>query len=112
MAIKTSKIENTDNVSASKIEKAYTDLVKVFNKYKLNVPEMLIAYGNLGYALGASIGGYEGKGPSSEELNKLYATNPTVDVALMISGLICCTWVDNLGQSVEKIKEEKSRIIL
>lgn len=112
MGIKTSKIEDVSDVSRAKIEKLYTDLVKVFQKHKPGVKEILIAYGNLGYCLGASIGGYQEQGPSAKELELLYATKPTIDVALMLQGLTTTLWVDDLEKSVEKIKEEKSKIIL
>ena len=55
---------------------AYEDLVEVFQKHKLTVGEIIVAYGNLGYALGASIGGFSEKGPSPEELKKLYYEHP------------------------------------
>lgn len=110
MAIKTNKIDDNDTrVSRSKIEKAYTELVKVFNKHKLTVPEILIAYGNLGYTLGASIGGYKDMGPSAKDLELLYATKPTIDVALMLQGLTTTLWVDDLNKTMEKIIEENNK---
>ncbi len=110
MGVKITKVEETDKeVKLSKVDAAYTDLVKVFKKHKLNVREILIATGNCVYALGASIGGYQEKGPGVSELEKLYATNPTVDVAMMITGLQMCTWESDLGKTIEKIKEEQKK---
>lgn len=74
----------------------YEELVKVFQQYKPTVGEILIAYGNLGYALGASIGGHKEKGPSIEYLKELYYSEPgRLDVALMLQGLLVTTWYDD-----------------
>ncbi len=109
MGITTKKLEDGTRVSRSKIDKAYADLVQVFNKYKLTVPEILIAYGNLGYALGASIGQYKDKGPSAQELELMYATKPSIDVALMLQGLTTTLWVDDLNKTIEDIIKEKEK---
>lgn len=105
--IKVSKADNSDkDISISKVDNCLTDLVKIFNKYKLNVKEILLTYGNLGYNLGAAIGGYKDKGPSVDELELLYATKPTVDVALMINSLQINLWGDDLNKTIENIKKE------
>lgn len=104
--MKVSKVENDSDVSTSRVNKLYSDLVGCFNKNKANVKEILLAYGNLGYTLGASIEGYKDKGPSAEELNLLYATKPTVGVALMIQGLQTTLWVDDLNKKIEEINED------
>lgn len=110
MPIKTSKIEGKDTrVSKAKIDKAYSELVKVFNKHKLTVPEILIAYGNLGYTLGASIGGYKDKGPSAKDLELMYATKPTIDVALMLQGMTTTLWVDDLSKTMEDIIKQNNK---
>ena len=98
--------ENSDGIDLEKTDKAYTELIEIFQKYKLNVKEILLAYGNLGYSLGASIGGYHQKGPSPEQLQHLYATNPTVDVALMIQGVQTTFWADDVGKTAEDIKRQ------
>jgi len=72
------------------------ELLKVFQNHKPTVGELLVAYGNLGFSLGASIGGYEGKGPSVEELKELYYKDPhRIDVALMLEGLTVTTWFES-----------------
>ena len=82
-------MEDKFKVDEKKVEKVLTKIQKILNRNKLNVPELLIAYGNLGYHIGAAMAQVQGEqGPSSEELQKAYYTNPTVDVALMIQGLI------------------------
>lgn len=74
-------------------DKVYDELVKVFQKYKPTVGEIIIAVGNLCYSLGASIGGYKEKGPSVEEIQKLYYAEPgRIDVSLMAQGIIMTTW--------------------
>lgn len=74
----------------------YEELIKVFQKHKPTVGEILIAYGNLGYALGASIGGHEGSGPSVDKLKELYYSEPgKVDVALMLQGLLITSWYED-----------------
>lgn len=84
-------------------EKLYTELVLVFQKYKPTVGEILIAYGNLGYTIGASIGGFNKEGPSVEELQKLYYTNPErIDVALMLQGITTTTWLEDLEKIGKK----------
>jgi hypothetical protein len=71
----------------------YEALVEVFQEHKPTVGEIIIAYGNLGYTLGASIGGYPDKGPSIEALEKLYYEKPgDLAIALMMQGLTVTTW--------------------
>ncbi len=88
------QIEKTLAFDPEKVEQCYSDLIDVFRKHKLRVGEILIAYGNLGYALGASVEGYEGTGPGADELKKLYYTNPSPGVGLMLQGLTITTWYE------------------
>ncbi len=89
--------------------KLYEDLVKVFQEHKPTVGEIIIALGNLQYSVGASIGGYNNeKGPGIEELQKLYYSNPSVDVALMIQGLQTTTWFDDYQEM--QLKKNKYNI--
>jgi len=75
-----------------KVNRAFENLVKVFQDEKLTVGEIIIAYGNLGYTLGASIEGFDKNGPTIEELKKMYYTNPSVGVAMMIQGIHVTSW--------------------
>lgn len=85
------------------------ELVEVFQKHKPTVGEILIAYGNLGYTLGASIGKFE-KGPSIEELEKLYYSEPgRLDVALMIQGLQVTTWYESYAEKAIDNKDTKEK---
>lgn len=99
-----SKTNSTINyLDNERCEKLYTDLVAVFQKHRPTIGEILIAYGNLGYTLGASIGGYDQQGPSLEELQKLYYTSPErVDIALMIQGITTTTWLEDLEKISKK----------
>lgn len=102
--MKITKAKKQKHINPDKINKVYVQLVNIFKETKLTVPELLLTIGNLTYTLGASIGGYEsGKGPSEIELAKLHATNPTIDVALMISGLHVASWVGDLEKKQEEI---------
>lgn len=82
----------SDTVDEKKVEKTIEKLHNVFNKANLNTQEIIIAYGNLGYHLGASLAGFTDKGPDMETLKKLYYADPTVDVGLMLQGLLITTW--------------------
>ena len=84
----------------------YQELVEVFQKYKPTVGELLIAYSNLGYTLGASIGGYKDKGPSMEELEKLYYSQPSLDVALMLQAMTVGSWYDEWEKQVLENKTD------
>lgn len=95
--------------SPAKVEKCYEELVEVFQKHKLSVREILIAYGNLGYTLGASIEGFSGQGPSASDLEKMYYTNPTVGVALMSQGLLVTSW-DESYEKQQQTTESKDSI--
>ena len=97
-----------EKANKKNLDKVYTKLVKIFQEAKLDVRDILTIYGNLGYTLGASIGGYQTKGPNIEELNHLYATNPTVDVALMIQSINTVLWAEDLGKTIESIKSKNA----
>ena len=75
-----------------KVNRVFERLVDIFQEEKLTVGEIIIAYGNLGYTLGASVAGYTDKGPSMEELNKMYYSQPSLGVALMIQGMTVTSW--------------------
>jgi hypothetical protein len=85
--------------------KILEELMAVFQKHEPTVGETCVILGNLGYSLGASIGGYDGKGPSPEELKHLYYTEPSLAVAMMLNGLTVTTWYEDWV----KIQLEKSK---
>lgn len=89
------EFEKTLAFDPEKVDQCFKELVDVFRKYKLRTGEVLIAYGNLGYVLGASVEGYgEGTGPGVEELKQRYYTQPTPGLGLMLQGLTITTWFD------------------
>jgi hypothetical protein len=93
---------------SDKCTSLYEDLVEVFKKHAPTVGEILIAYGNLGYTLGSSIGGYKTPGPGLEELNQIYYTDPSrLDAALMITGIQICTWYSDYEELL--LSQEKKQ---
>lgn len=103
--MKIEKVKNNDpELSLDKVQATVTKIVALLQKQKLTVGEILIVLGNVIYTVGASIGSYK-VGPSAQELEKKYAINPSVDVALMLTGLHVTSWVDSLGKTVEDFKK-------
>src|SRR5258706_7879096 len=96
-------------IQPKKVDKVYTDIVNILKNNKLTVQELLLVLGNTLYTVGASIGGYGTKGPSVKELAELYATKPSLDVALMTNGLQVTTWIEDLDKTVEQIKAEHDK---
>lgn len=90
----------------SKANEALAELIEIFQRKKLTVGEILVVYGNLGYALGASVEGYDEKGPSISELNQLYYTKPSPGVALMLQGVTVTSWYEDW---VKKLKENQDK---
>jgi len=88
----------SDSLDLQKVEQTIKKLHAVFNKANLNTQELLLAYGNLGYHLGASLAGFTDKGPDIDTLKKLYYADPTVDVGLMIQGLMITAWEQDFNQ--------------
>ena len=81
-----------DTVNEVKVEKTIQKLHAIFNKAQLTPQEIILAYGNLGYHLGASLAGFQDAGPDVETLKKYYYADPTIDVGLMLQGLLITTW--------------------
>jgi hypothetical protein len=79
-------------MSDKNVNTALNDILEILGKKGLSVQELLVLYGNLGYYIGASIAGFQDKGPSLEEIKREYYSNPTVDVGLMLQGMIITTW--------------------
>lgn len=101
-----------------KVSDTYAKLVEVFQEAGLTASEILVAFTNLGYTLGASIAGIKGKGPGLEELEKKYysmskeAGDPheKMGTALMLQSLTVATWYEDLRQlllDTEDTKEEE-----
>lgn len=88
------------------LNKALKELIEVFQKKKLTVQDILIVYGNLGYALGASIEGYKEGGPGIEELKEKYANSQSIGVALMLQGILVTSWCEGLKEGEESNKND------
>lgn len=95
------------NENIDELNSALSQLIEVFNKHKLRVQDILLVYGNLGYALGASIEGYKDEGPGIEELKQKYNTSPTVGTGLCLQGILLTSWWEDY---VNSTKESKSNI--
>ena len=99
--------------SPEKVSEGHEKIVEVFRELGLTIGEIIVLYGNLGYTLGASIAGYEEKGPSPEELEKMYyegngSKRKQLGVALMQQGMLCTSWYDSWKNVLlnEDIKEK------
>ena len=88
-------------MNETKANEALAKLISVFQETKLTVGEILIVYGNLGYALGASIEGYQEKGPSIEELKRLYYSQPSVGIAMMLQGITVTSWYESWAEQLK-----------
>lgn len=105
----TEEIQKTLAFDPDKASEALTEIVEVFKKYKLRAGEIAVVYGNLGYTLGASIAGYQGKGPGDvKELERLYYANPTLGIALMLQGMQTTIWYEDHKERV--INKDKTPI--
>jgi hypothetical protein len=97
----------TRKFNEKKANQALGDVLEAFQKNKLTVGEILVVYGNLGYALGASIEGFDEKGPSFSELNQLYYTKPTPGVALMLQGVTVTSWYQDWVKKLKEITDKE-----
>ena len=95
-------MESKLEFNSEKVNNVYEKLVQTFQEAKLTTGELLIAFGNLGYTLGASIEGYSDKGPSIEELKKKYYEGATVGVALMLQSYHIVEWFDQYQEEAKK----------
>ena len=98
--------EKTIEFDPDKCSALLEELIKAFQTHKPTAGEIIVAYGNLGYTLGAAIEGYENKGPDLKELEKRYLANScTVGEALMFQGIITTSWFQSHKE--ETIKESQ-----
>jgi uncharacterized protein YejL (UPF0352 family) len=98
------KIQQADSseFDTDAMAECLSELELVLQRHKLTVGELLLVCGNLLYKLGANVrrNVYEenfiAEPPPLDAINKLYYQNPTVDLALMLTGLTISTWLDDL----------------
>jgi hypothetical protein len=84
------------NIDAEKTSEVLDKILEVLRENKLNTLELIVLLSNLGYSIGASLEGFQGNGPSFEELQKMYYSNPTVGVALMNQAMLMSSWLSDL----------------
>lgn len=99
--MKLDQVENTQHADTEKISKCLSELIQLIGNNNFSVAELLLLYGNLGLQLGGSIEG--GNIPSIEELQKMYYSNPSTGVALMLTGLTVTSWFDSYLEQMKKI---------
>jgi hypothetical protein len=86
-------------VREDKVANAVRDTLNLLNKHKLTARELIVFCGNVVHSVGASISGIkDGNTPGIEELKKLYYSKPTLDVALMLQGLLILTWEKDFSE--------------
>jgi len=105
--VKIEELEQSEEFSKDKIQECLIELEKVFQKHTLNVGELILTYGNLGYKLGQNISKEVFNRtlpdpPNIDELQKLYYSNPAIDISLMLSALNMITWIDDLSKKTEE----------
>lgn len=95
-----------------KASQALEEVLQIYQRHTLSVGELIAVTSNLLYSLGSSMSEfygikYEDKGPSIEELKKLYYSEPErIDIAFMLQGLTMSTWYESWQeQNVNKEKE-------
>ena len=76
------------------LQRLITDL----NEFNLRTQDVVVVLGNLAYAVGASIEGIGEDGPTLDELNQRYYTEPTLGTALMLQGMITTSWHDQVAK--------------
>ncbi len=84
-----------------KITKAVNQVLKILERADFNIAELILFTGNMTYFIGASIAGYQDKGPNIEELKREYYSSPGgpgIDIALMLSGLTTTSWLEDWEQ--------------
>jgi hypothetical protein len=103
-----SELESSKEFDTERVQKCLALIENILASTSLNVGELLLLYGNLGYKLGANLRralydkDFISEPPNIEELNKLYYSNPAEDVALMITGLTVTSWLDTILEREKK----------
>jgi len=87
---------------------ALQELLDVLRKRNLRTQDLVVVYGNLGYALGASIEGVDQStgGPSMQELQEQYYTEPTLGVSLMLQGYLVTSWYSQVNDMIVDLPKE------
>ena len=80
-------------LNKKKIEKVLNKVLNLLSRNKFTQEEVVVLYGNLGLALGASMAECTRNMPTVRELHERYENSPTIDVAMMLNGLNVASWV-------------------
>ena len=96
------EIPNNDNMTD-----CLAHLEDILTRHNFTVAELITLYANLGYRIGQNIANqfYDrkiGDTPDLDKLQKLYYSEPSVDVALMLNALTMLTWIQSLENSSKK----------
>jgi len=100
-------------IDNEKAKEALDKLIEVMNTSDLTLQEQIHVLSNLIMATGASLAGFNGEMPSLEDLQHHDLLNPTIDVALMLQGLLMSQWAEDLKKKpvlsdlARKLKEQE-----
>ena len=88
--------ENSESISS-----CLSAVEEMLRKANFTVAELITLYANLGYRIGSNIATqfYDrtlSEPPNIDELQKLYYSHPTPDVALALNALTMLSWIENL----------------
>jgi len=97
-------------MNEKKINKTVEKAIKLLDKEKLSIEELIVAIGNLAIVAGSNIAGLEGQVIDPDILNKEYYSNPTIDVALMLQGYFIIALADDYKKKPE-LSDLKNKII-
>ena len=86
---------------------------EIFNRSGLSVHEAVAVLGQVMHSMGASLAGYKDKGPTFDQLQKLYYEQPNnFAVAIMINGLLMQSWMQDINEdtiSFPILKERENK---
>jgi len=86
---------DSEKTNDNKVATVLAKIHKILNKEHFSISELILLYGNLGYGIGAAIAMIEGPGPTLQELKLEDKLNPTIDVGLMLQGLLITSWEED-----------------
>ena len=98
-------------VDNPKAKEALDKIIEILNTSDLTIVDQLLVIANLTMSTGASLAGFDGDMPAMEVLQHLDIVDPTIDVALMMQGLLMTQWVNDfkskpvLSDLAKKIQE-------
>jgi len=100
--MKIEELKESEDFDLEKVTHLIQEVEKMLSEQSLNVGELLLFYGNLGYKVGANLRrelfdkDFKSEPPDTDLLNQLYYASATPDVATMLTGLHVISWVDDL----------------